>query len=157
MRVPPQARDWQTIPIWFVGEVLNSGAITSVFVRTWLCEDCDSSSDLVASQVGITSSFANFPPLGIRVCTDRIELSGFLAFSQSDWPWCSSLSCCSSSSTCGLFWISPRLSSVALVSKCPGVGEVFWNHTIPLSQVLDCKSYWIVSDDLLFHVLDFKL
>ena len=49
-------------------------------------EDCDSSRDLVAAQVGITSSFANFPPLGIRVCTDRMT-SGWFTGSPSSARW----------------------------------------------------------------------
>ena len=42
-----------------VGEVLNSGAVTSVFVRVILSCVFDSTSERVAAQVGITTCLAD--------------------------------------------------------------------------------------------------
>ena len=88
-------------------------------------EDCDSSSDSVAAQVGITSSFANFPPLGIRVCTEKrvVGISGVFTVRLTLLLFTIML----------LFilhmWIIWDFTAVVIssevVSKCPGVVDVF--------------------------------
>ena len=58
-----------------VGEALNSGAITSVFVRVILSCVFDSNSERVASQVGITACLANRLISSTFTETDMIDLS----------------------------------------------------------------------------------
>ena len=58
-----------------VGEVSNSGAITSVFVRVILSCVFDSNSERVAAQVGITSCLANRLLSSDFTETDMIDLS----------------------------------------------------------------------------------
>ena len=59
-----------------VGEVLNSGAITSVFVRVVLSCVFESNSERVAAQVGTTSCLTNLFLSSAFTETDKIDLSG---------------------------------------------------------------------------------
>ena len=58
-----------------VGEVLNRGAIVSVFVRVILSCVFESSRELVAAQVGMASFFANLFLSSVFTDTDMIDLS----------------------------------------------------------------------------------
>ena len=59
-----------------IGEVLNSGAITSEFVRLMLACLFESNSDRVAAQVGLTFCLANVLLSSAFTVTDMLDLSG---------------------------------------------------------------------------------